>query len=231
MPRRLPGLRAVGFDLDGTLVDTAPDLAAAMNGVLAALGARTLPYERIRAMIGGGIEHLVARALRASLGAEMAAEALQADALARFRVTYGARLYEDSRLYPGVLETLRSLAAEGLALGCVTNKHSAFSVPLLRAVGLEGVLGFTLCADRFEDRKPQPNLLLAACRLLGVPPRAMLYVGDSQRDVQAAHAAGCRSALVTYGYGRSEEPAGPAADILVDRLEELDGLGSGPEVP
>jgi phosphoglycolate phosphatase len=229
MSHPLPALRAIGFDLDGTLIDTAPDLAAAVNGMLAELDARTLPYAAVRAMIGNGVEQLVRRALRASLGDEAAAHALQPDALVRFRRAYGARLFAESRLYAGVRETLRVLAGAGLALCCLTNKHSTFTIPLLQAAGLDGVFAFTLCADGPEDRKPQPNLLLAALQRLALQPREMLYVGDSPGDAQAARAAGCRSALVTYGYGRSD-PAVARADIVLNRFEELERLAGRPLV-
>jgi phosphoglycolate phosphatase len=220
-----PAFRAVGFDLDGTLIDTAPDLAAAVNGMLAELGRPALAYEGIRAMIGNGIEQLVARALRASGGDEAAAQALYPDALARFRRAYGGRLFSESRLYAGVRETLGVLVDAGFALGCITNKHSTFTIPLLKAAGLDRVFACTLCADRPEDRKPQPNLLRAACRQLALQPREMLYVGDSHADVEAARAAGCSSALVTYGYGRSDAAVTPA-DMVLNRFEELERLAS-----
>src|SRR5205085_8340409 len=105
--------------------------------------------------------------------------AVLATARSQFRQLYAARLFNRSRVYPAVIATLEALATRGIRLCCVTNKHSAFTLPLLDAAGLTPFLAFALCADRADERKPKPDLLLAASARLGVAPREMFYVGDS----------------------------------------------------
>lgn len=220
MTRLIEGIRAIAFDLDGTLIDTAPDLGAAANTMLMTLGHEALPADRFRALIGGGIEQFITRTLTESLG-EAPSPAALPDAARLFRRLYGERLFEESRVYPGVPEALRALDFGGIALCCVTNKHSRFTVPLLEAAGLIDFFVITLCADGVEKRKPNPDLLLAACAHLAVAPAEMLYVGDSHTDVVAADAAGCRAVMVDYGYenGRSLTDARP--DAIIGNLTEI----------
>ncbi len=216
-------IRAVAFDLDGTLVDTAPDLAAAVNAALAMLGCRPLGETRIADFIGAGLDALVAAALRESLGRAPPAGALDtARKLVRRR--YAERVFHLSRVYPDVAETLQSLRAQGLALCCVTNKDAAFTLPLLRAAGLEPLFAFTLCADRTLRLKPHPDLLLAACARLAVTPPELLYVGDAPTDVSAARAPGCPVAVVGYGYRRGVPLHGHGADWIVQRFAEIVAL-------
>lgn len=175
-------IRAAAFDLDGTLIDTMGDLASAVNLMLGMLGARELPEPRVRSLVGNGVEQLVLRALAESLGQPPAHAAQRSAAHALFRRLYGQNLFKRSTVYPGVLQTLKTLSAGGVSLCCITNKDSIFAVPLLQQAGLSDLLSFTLCADRAEDRKPSPNMLLAACSRLGISPGQMLYVGDSGID-------------------------------------------------
>jgi len=219
-------IRAVAFDLDGTLIDTMGDLAASVNLMLGMLGAKELPESRVRALVGNGVETLVQRALTESVGSSATHAAQRSAALALFRRVYGQHLFKRSKVYPGVAETLRALNEAGLALCCITNKDSAFAEPLLRAAGLGGYLSFTLCADRAEDRKPSPNLLQAACSRLGIAPAEMLYVGDSSMDIAAARAAGSPVVAVSYGYGK-DHAGGPGEvqpDGHVDDLTEIVAL-------
>lgn len=221
MPGTDEGFRAVAFDLDGTLIDTAPDLCAAANAMLAELGGKELADPRLRAFVGDGVARFVERALREGLGVTAPDAALRSSAESLFARLYGEHLFDRSRLYPGVPETLHQLASAGIALCCVTNKESRFAQPLLEAAQLDSLLGFTLCADRTIDRKPSPNMLLAASTRFAVTPAELLYVGDSQIDVVAAHAAGCRVVAVDYGYGdrRSLEQARPHG--IIGDLREL----------
>jgi phosphoglycolate phosphatase len=214
------GFRAVAFDLDGTLVDSAPDLALAANGMLAALGHRALPQERIAAAIGDGIDALVARTITESTGATPGAGTL-AEAAAAFRELYAQRFFEASRIYPGVREGLEALAARGLPLGCITNKASRFTHALLEKAGLAKWLAFVECADALEQRKPAPYLLQKACRDLGIAPRELLYVGDSALDVAAARAAGCPVVMVAYGYNRGRPASESGADAVIASLADL----------
>jgi phosphoglycolate phosphatase len=212
--------RAIAFDLDGTLVDSAPDLTAAANGMLAASGHCALPEERVAAAIGDGIDALVQRTLTESLGGTPGAEELAA-AASRFREIYANNVFRASRVYPGVREGLERLAARGVPLGCITNKASRFTTALLHEAGLAGWLSFVECADTPEQRKPAPYLLLKACDDLGIVPSQLLYVGDSALDVAAARAAGCPVVMVAYGYNRASPAAESGADAVIASLAEL----------
>jgi len=199
--------RAVGFDLDGTIVDTLPDLCAAVNAALGMLGAPVLSEASVKALVGDGAEQLLARAVLASEselaapGADVGPGKLDA-AMELFFDFYREHLFVHSRLYPDTVRTLRALTEGGIAVCCVTNKASRFALPLLELAGLSPFFRFVLCADRTEDRKPSPRMLLEACRRLEVAPHEFLYVGDAHTDVMSAHAAGCVAAAVTFGYHR-----------------------------
>jgi phosphoglycolate phosphatase len=214
-------VEAVAFDLDGTLIDTAPDLTAACNMMLAILGGHPLSELRVAALIGGGVEQLVAGVLTLSSDGAAPDPTLLETAAALFRDLYRQRLFERSRLYPGVIESLRALARRGIFSCCITNKESAFALPLIEAAGIGDLLAFTWSADRAEDRKPSPNMLLAACAHIGIKPPRMLYVGDAQSDVLAARAAGCRVVAVDYGYHNGLLLAAAGADGVVSNLTEL----------
>jgi phosphoglycolate phosphatase len=220
MHPRAEHFRAAAFDLDGTLIDTAPDLSVAVNAMLLGLNGRKLSEERIREHIGGGIERLVDRTLSEGLR-EVPDARVRSTGLAMFVRAYGEHLFQHSRLYPGVSETLHQLASAGVALCCVTNKQSRFALPLLEAARLNSLLAFTLCADRIADRKPSPNLLLAAGARLGIEPAELLYVGDSHADVAAARAAGCPVVAVDYGYGDKQSLAQARPDSMLGDLREL----------
>jgi phosphoglycolate phosphatase len=223
MTRLVDRLRAVAFDLDGTLVDSVPDLAAAANAMLATLGRRTLDDAAIAAMVGDGVDKLVERALVASGIAPDAATS--SEARAAFRARYADALFVRSTVYPGVVEGLTALRDKGLPLACVTNKASAFTLPLLDAAGLAPAFALTLCADDPRQRKPRPDLLHAACVHFEIPPEALLYVGDSAADAGAARAAGCPFAAVDYGYGSLTH-----ADVqwLIARLPDIITLRDEP---
>jgi len=214
-------IEAVAFDLDGTLIDTAPDLTAAANLMLAILGGRPLSERSVAALIGGGIEQLVTSVLRLSRdGAAPDATRLET-AAELFRDLYRARLFQRSRIYPGVIESLRALERLGVVTCCITNKESDFALPLIEAAGLGDLIACTLSADRPEDRKPSPNMLLTACARFGIEPPRLLYVGDAQSDVLAARAAGCRVVAVDYGYQDAMLLAAARPDHVARNLTEL----------
>lgn len=227
-------VEAVAFDLDGTLIDTAPDLAAAANSMLRIVGARPLPEHRVAALIGDGVDLFVARVLEESGAASKLYAARQKWAQVLFRDLYGQQLFALGRVFPGVAQTLQQLANAGLPLCCITNKESRFALPLLEAAGLRERFAVTVCADRPEDRKPSSSMLLAACRKLGVEPANLLYVGDSLSDIAAARAAGCRVAAVTYGYGEYDVLAEARPDGLLGTLVShsscLDSAEPGPDL-
>lgn len=214
-PAPTPCIRAVAFDLDGTLVDTAPDLTTAVNAALTILGCRPLPETRIAALIGGGLDQLASAALTESYGCAPPAGALSAARTLAHR-RYAERVFNQSRVYPGVTETLQALQASGMRLCCITNKDAAFALPLLAAARLDHFFAFILCAEGAHDRKPRPDLLLAACTRLAVTPRELLYIGDSATDVTAARAAGCPIVAVAHGYGQ-----GDAADRVVACFSDI----------
>jgi phosphoglycolate phosphatase len=222
VPRLIERVRAVAFDLDGTLVDSAPDLAMAANGMLETLGHVPLPESRIRMRIGDGVDRLVEAVLTERAG-EVPAATLAAAAEV-FRTLYARHLCARSRVYPGVLHCLETLRAMGMHQGCVTNKHSLFTLPLLEALQLTRFLEFVLCADRAEQRKPRPDLLNAACKHVNIAPHELLYVGDSRVDIAAARAAGCSVAAVDYGYNQGRPLAAEGPDWIISSLTEILGL-------
>ena len=233
MVRLIDCIEAVAFDLDGTLIDTAPDLAAAANSMLRILGGRPLPEHCVAALIGDGVDRFVARVLEESGGASKLDATLQPWARVLFRNLYEQQLFARGRIFPGVAPTLQMLENAALPLCCITNKESRFALPLLGAAGLRERFAVTVCADRPEDRKPSPNMLLAACRQLDVEPANLLYVGDSPADIAAARAANCRVVAVTYGYGDHDVLAGARPDGLLGNLTEITSIGlrPTPDVP
>ncbi|HYL71372.1 MAG TPA: phosphoglycolate phosphatase [Candidatus Dormibacteraeota bacterium] len=219
MSRLLNGAGAAGFDLDGTLIDSAPDIAAAANAMLEGVGLRPLPEARFPALIGDGVDQLVRRALTESSGkAPGAVQQEQAHEL--YKKLYGARLFERSRVYPGVAAGLRALRAAGVRLCCLTNKAHEFVEPMLAAAGLLALFEFSLSPRHEGERKPSPAMLLAACARLESLPAEFLYVGDSRTDILAARAAHCGAIAVDYGYQR-ESLAELKPDAIIGSLVEL----------
>ena len=157
MVRLIDCIEAVAFDLDGTLIDTAPDLAAAANSMLRILGGRPLPEHSVAALIGDGLDRFVARVLEESVGASKLDATLQSWAHVLFRNLYEQDLFARGRVFPGVAQTLQVLENAALPLCCITNKESQFALPLLEAAGLRERFPVTVCADRPEDRKPSPE--------------------------------------------------------------------------
>jgi len=219
MPAAVPGkrFRAALFDLDGTLVDTAADLAAAANRMLADLGRPALAEEGIRDYIGKGVVNLVHRCFEATGGGS---EEDRRHALEVFERHYIAGIADRSRPYPGVVDGLMALERAGIAMGCVTNKAGRFTEPLLELTGLRRFFGVVVSGDTVERKKPHADPMLFAARKLGVAPGETLVVGDSLNDVLSAKAAGCPVVVVPYGYreGLSLEDLG--ADAVVASVEE-----------
>ncbi|MBE7421109.1 MAG: Phosphoglycolate phosphatase, chromosomal [Rhodocyclaceae bacterium] len=214
-------IKAVLIDLDGTLLDTVPDLADAANAMLAGLGRLTLPIDTIRDFVGKGIPNLVGRCL-GHPGESDAAEVREA--LAVFKRHYAAVNGRKTRIYPGVLEGLRAMREAGLKTACVTNKAAAFTGPLLAATGLAALLDLTVSGDTLAEKKPHPLPFLHICERFGVAPAEALVVGDSRNDVAGARAAGCPVFCVPYGYSEGEDVRDLGADAIVATLEEAAGL-------
>ncbi len=208
------------IDLDGTLVDSVPDLAFCVDETLRRLGRAPHGEERVRDWVGNGVERLVRRALVGRLEGEPDEAEFQR-AYPIFLDLYARNTSRRSRLYPGVREGLDWLAAQGYRLGCVTNKAARFTEPLLQDLGIADYFALRLAGDSLPRKKPDPLPLRHAAQHFGVAPRDALMVGDSVSDVKAARAAGFGIVCVSYGYnhGRDIREAGP--DAVIDSLVEL----------
>lgn|SRR5690625_988493 len=214
------GVRAVLFDLDGTLVDSVPDLATAVDAMLVEMRREAVGEAQVRQWVGNGAQRLVKRALTGEMQAEPEA-ALFETALSRFLDHYARHLTDRSRLYDGAREALASLRAQGLLLGLVTNKPERFIAPLLSSLAIEADFSVVVGGDTLAQKKPHPAPLLHAAQQLKVEPEAVLMVGDSRNDVLAARHAGMRVLCVPYGYNHGEDIQAAAPDALVANLRDI----------
>ena len=188
-------VQAVLFDLDGTLIDSAPDLAGAANDMRVARGLSALPYARFRPMVGSGARGMVARAFDIGPDDERFS-ALRDEFLQR----YETRMTRETAVFPQVLPLLEALDQRRLPWGIVTNKAMRYSVPIVAALGLAQRSQVLVCGDTTPHAKPHPAPLLEAARRMGMAPGACAYVGDDERDVQAGQAAGMTTVAVAWGY-------------------------------
>jgi 2-phosphoglycolate phosphatase len=202
--------RAVLFDLDGTLADTAPDLAAAVNRLRIERGLEPAPYERLRPVASAGARGLVGAAFGVKPG-DAEFETLR-DA---FLATYEANLAVDSRLFDGVEAMLAHLQSQGMSWGVVTNKAARYTEALVPQIGL-GHAGCVVSGDTTPHAKPHPAPLLEAARRLGCEPQHCWYVGDDLRDIQAGHAAGMTTVAAAWGYCGHSEPLTWNADLFAE---------------
>jgi phosphoglycolate phosphatase len=216
MPDRNP-VQAVLIDLDGTLMDTAPDLAEAANRMLAELGRPPLPVARIAQFVGKGADLLVHRSLTDRMDGEVPPEQF-ASARAAFARHYHAVNGEASVVFEGVPQALQRLRARGWRVACVTNKPREFTLPLLETAGLAVLLDAVVCGDEVPHKKPHPDIVLEACRRLGVAPTEAVMIGDSFNDVLAGRAAGLRVILVESGYNEGESVSSLADEPGVDAI-------------
>jgi phosphoglycolate phosphatase len=207
---------AVIFDLDGTLVDTAGEIALALNATLAQLRLSGLPQKDVEALIGRGVRSMVERALAQVGGAAIDLDA----AVERFEDQYARTVGTKARLFPGVPEGLRLLHASGFVLGVVTNKPRYFTERLLARLELDSLFSGIVTGDDGIRRKPHGDMLVAACRAMGIDIGAALMVGDSDNDVLAARAAGCPVWCVPYGYNEGRSAETLQCDRMVATVEE-----------
>ncbi len=214
-------VRSVTIDLDGTLLDTVPDLAAAANAMLTDLGLPPRSDEEVRGFVGRGIANLVSRCLTRATAPDAAT---QSHAEKLFRSHYRECNGRRSTPYPGVLAGLKGLCALGLPMAVITNKAQAFAEPLLVSTGLAGYFAFTVGGDLLTERKPHPLPLLHACQRLGSLPAANLHIGDSRHDAESARAAGCPVFLVPYGYNEGGDVRKLDCDAIVATLEDAVAL-------
>ncbi len=192
-------LRLMLFDLDGTLLDTAPDMIRALNALRLERGLEALPFEAARSSVSHGSTRLV------KLGFPDADPLQFALLQRRFLELYRSDLGTHTRLFAGMDSVLSQLSARGLAAGIVTNKPGWLTDPLLEQLGLRDRFTCVVSGDTVSERKPHPLPMLHAARLAGVEPDSCIYVGDAERDVQAAHAAGMPALVAIYGYLHADE--------------------------
>jgi len=215
---RRPGM--ILIDVDGTLVDSVPDLAFCVDEMLRQLGRAPRGEARVRDWVGNGVERLVRRALVGQLDGEP--DELEFErALPLFLELYAENTSQRSRLYPGIREGLDLLRAAGYRLGCVTNKAARFTEPLLRDLGVADDFSIVISGDTLARKKPDPEPLLHAARFFGCEPGAALMVGDSVSDVKAARAAGFQIVCMSYGYNHGVDIRTAAPDAVIDSLVEL----------
>jgi len=188
------GLRAILFDLDGTLLDTAPDMVGALNALRVEHGLTELPYDTVRPLVSHGAARLV------RLGFPDREPATFAQLQQRFLDLYRRDVSAHTRLFAGMDRVLQLLRDRGLALGVVTNKPAWLTEPLLEQLDLTRWFACVVSGDTVSARKPDPMPMLHAAALAGIDPGLCLYVGDAERDIQAAHAAGMQALVATYGY-------------------------------
>jgi len=212
---------AIVWDLDGTLVDSAPDLASALNTVLDQRGFFTHSITEVRKMIGNGVPKLVERGFNA---VGIRPDPAQLDELVTmFKKEYGACATEQTRPYPGVVEALQEIHAMNIPMGVCTNKPETFTRQILEGLGLSGYFSSVVGGDTTSTRKPDPQPVLACLRGLVSEPASSLMIGDSVHDVHAAHAAGVIVGVVPWGY-RSAPVEELGADFVLHDLTGLAGL-------
>ncbi len=214
-PFPLP-ISAIVIDLDGTMLDSAPELAQAANQMLRDLGRPPVSQELLMSYIGNGISWLVKRALTGDMHAEPDA-ALYQQALPVFEKHYSATLL-GSKPYPGVVDGLAAMKEAGFRLGCITNKVARFTTPLLEGSGLARYFDLVLAGDTLPEKKPHPLPLRHSAGFFGVPVERLLLIGDSLNDTLAARAAGCPVFCVPYGYNHGEPVDGLDQDAIIDNL-------------
>jgi phosphoglycolate phosphatase len=213
-------LRAVLFDLDGTLLDTAPDMVGALNALRREHSLSPLPFDAVR----GAVSHGAARVVK--LGFPDADAESLASLQRRFLEIYRGALSLQTQLFPGMDQVLEALAQRGIKCGIVTNKPAWLTDPLLAELRLRERFACVVSGDTLAERKPHPKPLLHAAALADVPPSACIYVGDAERDVQAAHAAAMPALVAGYGYLRPDEDSSSwGADGHLDKpLDLLDWI-------
>ena len=205
------------FDLDGTLLDTAPDLAAALNRLLEEEGQEPLPFERIRNHVSHGSIALV----RLGFGQDQAPDVFERRRT-RLLEIYNANLYLATTPFPGMEALLAFIERKGMRWGVVTNKPAWLTDPLMDAMELSSRAACVVSGDTTDERKPHPKPLLHACELAGSPPRECVYVGDARRDVEAARAANMSTLVARYGYiDADERPEDWGADAIIDEPREI----------
>ena len=211
------------IDLDGTLVDSVPDLAFSIDQMLIDLDMPVRGEDKVKHWVGNGIERLVKRALVNAMDGDPD-EALYQRALPLFKSHYTLNNSKRSHLYEGVIEGLDYIRSRGYRMGCVTNKASKFTHPLLRDLGLADYFEVIICGDDTPKIKPDPLPLLTAAQRMQVDPNQSLMIGDSSNDVRAARAAGFQIICTSYGYNHGEDIRRYGPDAVIDSMVELENI-------
>jgi len=213
-------IQGVLFDLDGTLADTAPDLGGALNDLLSRYDRAPLPHSVLRPLASSGARGMILQGFGVT-PSDPYFEELRDEYLE----CYAARLVRDSVLFPGVEELLASLDRHGLPWGIVTNKFTRYAEPLIALMPPLDRTACLVCGDTYERPKPYPDPLIGAAEMLNLPPARLLYVGDDERDMVAAEAAGMRGVVARYGYlGNGAPPEQWPAQHHIDHPVELINL-------
>lgn len=210
-------VRTVLFDLDGTLIDSAPDLAGTANAMRSVRGLAPVPYPALRRMVGAGARGMIGAAFGIAPGEE-GFEALRDEFLARYAET----LLQHTQVFEPMRPVLERLEAQGLCWGVVTNKAQRFTLPVIAGLGLDRRAAVVVCGDTTPHSKPHPEPLLEAARRLGVAPDTCVYVGDDLRDVQAGRSAGMATVVAGWGYLGDGEPVHAwGADAVIEEPTQL----------
>jgi phosphoglycolate phosphatase len=210
-------IQTVLFDLDGTLLDTAPDLANALNAVLELNGRPPLPFEQIRPVVSHGGRALV------ELGFDIAPEHPDFDSLKNQLLDhYQAHIADETRLFPGMDEVLAAIEQRGIKWGVVTNKPGWLTEPLMDALRLSARAAGIVSGDTLNERKPHPAPLLHACEIIGTEPAQCLYVGDARRDIEAGRNAGMATLVAMFGYiMEQDDPQAWGATALIRQPSDI----------
>lgn len=212
--------RCVMFDLDGTLVDSAPDIAISLNLMLQQLNHPTRDLAQVRDWIGNGAGRLIKRALTGQVDGEPA-EKLFKQAQQLFFDIYEQHINVESTMYPGALEGLTTLREHNFILACVTNKPRRFTPPLLKAFGIDGFFDYLICGDDLAVKKPDPQVLQSILKQTQLSPLQAVMVGDSASDINAARSANIKSFCVRYGYHQCKGVDALGADYIIDSIAEI----------
>jgi phosphoglycolate phosphatase len=218
----LPNIKLIAFDLDGTLLDSVPDLTVAVDAAVQALGFKAVSEEQVRDWVGNGAEVLLGRAMSRSLTVDPDLDpALRAKARTLFNRFYADCGHTRSPLYPTVFETMQALYKAGYKLALVTNKPGEFVPEILAQHKLDSLFVDVIGGEDFPKRKPDPMALNWLLEKHGLAPEQMLMVGDSKNDILAAKNAACPSFALTYGYNHGEPISDSLPDYIADELAEL----------
>lgn len=208
------------IDVDGTLVDSVPDLAYCIDEMLKQLDMQVRGEAAVRHWVGNGVERLVKRGLINALDGEPN-EDLYNKGLPIFRELYAINNAVRSGLYEGVKEGLDYMLKQAYTLGCVTNKAAEFTLPILRDLGIANYFKVTICGDDTARKKPDPLPLITAAKRLGVAPEKSVMIGDSMSDVKAARAANFKIICMSYGYNHGNDIRDYDPDVVIDSMTEL----------